>query len=269
LSGERGLALAQTAIGVTWNLFENVIRVILVLVLSIYWSLDRVHFESLWLSLVPGDMRAETRRTWHDMESVVGAYLRSEVTQAALAGLLLGGGYYLLGLRYVVLLAIIGSLAWLLPWVGVVVAAVPAGLSGWHGGLGSALIAALYTLGVFLVLELLVEPRFFNRRRYNALLAAFTAVALAELVGLVGLIIGPPIALAMQIYFDHWLRRTNAPPIVALDVGSLEERITAMRATLDQSSPPPPELVSMLDRLESLVKDAGSALESDAKSSAA
>ena len=212
LSGERGLALSQKAIGITWNLFENVIRVILVLVLSIYWSLDRVHFESLWLSLVPGDMRAETRNMWHDMEHVIGAYLRSEIVQSALAGLLLAGGYHLLGLRYVVLLAIIGSIAWLIPWVGVVVAAIPAALTGWHTGLNSALVAALYTLAVFLVLELLVEPRFFNRRRYNALLSALVALALAELLGLVGLIIGPPIALAMQTYFDYWLRRTNAPP---------------------------------------------------------
>ena len=269
LSGERGLALTQTAVGITWNLFENVIRVILVVVLSIYWSLDRVHFESLWLSLVPGDLRADMREMWHDMEQVVGAYLRSEVIQALLAGLLLGGGYYLLGVRYIALLAIIGSLAWLLPWVGVVVALIPAWLVGWHGGLGLAVATALYTLGVFLLLEVFIEPRFFNRRRYNSLLTALVALALAELFGLVGLIIGPPIALAMQIYFDHWLRRSNAAPSVSLDLPSLEDRIAAMRSTLEQTESPPPELVSMLDRLQSLVKDAGSVLEPDGKISAA
>jgi len=269
LSGKHGLALTQTAIGITWNLFENIVRLILVVVLSIYWSLDRVHFESLWLSLVPGDLRAEMRDVWHDMEQVVGAYLRSEVTQAALAGLLLGGGYYLLGLPYVVLLAIIGSLAWLLPWVGVVVAVIPAWLVGWQGGLVMAAVTALYTLGVFLLLEVFVEPRFFNRRRYNSLLAALVALALAELFGLVGLIIGPPIALALQIYFAHWLRRSNAAPELSFDLVSLEDRIAAMRATLEQTEPPPPELVSMLDRLQALVKDAGSALGADGKTSAA
>jgi predicted PurR-regulated permease PerM len=269
LSGERGLALTQTAVGITWNLFENVIRLVLVVVLSIYWSLDRVHFESLWLSLLPGDLRPQMREMWHDMESVVGCYLRSEVIQSLLAGLLLAGGYYLLGVRYIILLAIVGSLAWLLPWVGVIVAMAPAWLVGWHGGLTLATASALYTLGVFVLLEVFIEPRFFNRRRYNSLLAALLALALAELFGLIGLIIGPPLALALQVYFDHWLQRSNAAPNAALDLGLLEGRITVMRATLEQTEAPPPELVSMLDRLEALVADAGSVLEPGGKTSAA
>ncbi|HEX3657423.1 MAG TPA: AI-2E family transporter [Pirellulales bacterium] len=261
LTGEHGLALAQTALGITWNLFENVIRVIMVLVLSIYWSLDRVHFESLWLSLLPGDLRAEMRDMWHDMESGVGAYLRSEVVRSIVAGLLLAGGYSLLGLDYVALLTMIGAFACLLPWIGVVVALVPAWFVGWQAGLGLAIAAAVYTLAVFLLLKMVVEPRFFNRRRYNPLLAALVALALAELFGLVGLIIGPPIAVALQIYFAHWLRRSSPAPDLALDLGSLEVRIAAMRATLEQTEPPPPELVSMLERLSTLVRDAGSALE--------
>lgn len=269
LSGEHGLGLAQTAVGITWNLFENVIRVILVLVLSIYWSLDRVHFESLWLSLVPGDLRVEMREMWHDMEHGVGAYLRSEVVQSIFAGLLLAGGYYLLGLDYVALLTMIGALACLLPWVGVVVALVPAWFVGLQGGMGLAAAASAYTLAIFLLLEVVVEPRLFNRRRYNSLLAALVALALAELFGLVGLIIGPPIAVALQIYFAHWLRRTSPAPDLALDLASLEGRIAAMRATLEQTELPPPELVSMLDRLAALVKDTGSVLEPRGQISAA
>ncbi|HEY5313654.1 MAG TPA: AI-2E family transporter [Pirellulales bacterium] len=260
-SGDRGLSLAQAAVGLTWNVFENVIRVILVLVLSIYWSLDRVHFESLWLSLVPGDLRAEMRGMWHEIESGVGAYLRSEVVQSIVGGLLLAGGYYCLGLDYVALLTMIGALACLLPWFGVILAAVPAWFVGLQGGAGLAVAASVYTLGIFLLLKIVVEPRLFNSRRYNSLLAALVALALAELFGLVGLVIGPPIAVALQIYFAHWLRRTNSPPDLALNLVALQGRIATMRAALEQTEPPPPELVSMLERLTALVNDTGSALE--------
>lgn len=261
ISGERGLALAQTALGFTWNLFENVVRVILVLVLSIYWSLDRTHFENLWLSLVPGDLRAEMRGMWHDMEQGIGGYVRSELVQAAFAGLLLWGGYYLLGLDYVLLLAMIGALACLLPWVGVVVALVPACCVGWHEAAGTGIAAAFYTIGVFVVLEYLVEPRLFDARRYNALLAALVALALAELFGLVGLVVGPAIAVALQIYFGHWLRRSTPPGDLSLDLISLERRLAELRASLEQTEIPPPELVSMLERLTALVRDTGSVLE--------
>jgi predicted PurR-regulated permease PerM len=169
----------------------------------------------------------------------------------------------------VALLAMVGALACLLPWVGVVVALVPAWFVGWQGGLGLAVAAGCYTLGVFLLLQMVVEPRLFNSRRYNSLLAALVALALAELFGLVGLIIGPLIAVALQIYFAHWLRRVSPAPDLAIDLASLEDRIAAMRALLEHTEPPPPELVSMLERLSDLVKDTGSALELRGRTSAA
>lgn len=269
LNGERRLTVAQAALGITWNLFENVIRVILVLVLSMYWSLDRAHFERLWLSMVSGDRRADMREMWHDMEHGVGAYIRSELVQAIFAGLLLGIGFRLLGLGYVHLLAVLGAVAFLLPWVGVVIALVPACLVGLTISVAAATGAGLYALAIFWFLEWIVEPRLFNSRRYNSLLAALLALALVELLGLVGLIVGPAIAVALQIYFGHWLRHTSAAPEFAFDLAGLETRIAAMRSALAQNELPPPELISMLDRLSALVKDSSTALEPQGATTAA
>ena len=167
------------------------------------------------------------------------------------------------------MLAVLGAVAFLLPWVGVVVAIVPACLVGLNASVAAAVGTALYTLAVFWFLEWIIEPRLFNSRRYNSLLAALVALGLAELLGLVGLIVGPAIAVALQIYFGHWLRRTSPAPEFALDLAALEARVAAMRAGLEQSELPPPELVSMLDRLSALVKDSGTALEPQGATTAA
>ncbi|MCZ7672142.1 MAG: AI-2E family transporter [Chloroflexi bacterium] len=70
---------------------------LVILFLSLYWSLDRVRFERLWLSLLPPEQRARARDIWQTIESDLGSYIRSEVAQSLLAGLLLGLGYWALG----------------------------------------------------------------------------------------------------------------------------------------------------------------------------
>ncbi len=118
LSGDRGIEILATVAGATFGAATVAFYALLVIVLSVYWSLDRVRLERLWLSLLSAILRGRTRQIWHSLESQVGSYLRSEFLQSLLAGLLLGVGYRLIGQPYPVLLALIGAVAWLVPWVG-------------------------------------------------------------------------------------------------------------------------------------------------------
>jgi putative permease len=256
--GRSGYALAQTLLGVTWNVFETVVQFVIVIVLSIYWSLDQIHFERIWLSLLPANKRAETREIWRSVETGVGKYLRSEAIQALLAGLLLSLGYHVLGISYPTLLATGGALAWMIPWVGVLLAVIPALIVGLQGGVAIGIAAASYAVAVILLLEFAVEPRFFNRRRYNSLLVAMVALALGDSFGLVGLLIGPPLAVALQLGLSRMLREAVAEqPKLVVSIGAVARRLDALREMLVSKSPEQsPEVASMVDRLTKLVEDA-------------
>jgi predicted PurR-regulated permease PerM len=78
-----------------------------ILFLSIYWIINQIHFERLWLSLLPTGLRRQARDIWRTIEIDLGAYMRSELFQSLAAGLLLGLGYWALGSPYPVLLALI------------------------------------------------------------------------------------------------------------------------------------------------------------------
>src|SRR6185369_9351425 len=94
------------------------------LILSVYWSTNQVHFERLWLSLLPAEQRKLARNVWRTIELELGAYIRSEIIQSFLAGFLLTIGYWMLGCPYPALLGVFGAIAWLIPLVGAPLAMV-------------------------------------------------------------------------------------------------------------------------------------------------
>ena len=264
IAGPSGEAIAQQLLGVTANLAQAVSQLVIIIFLSLYWAIDQVRFERLWLTLLPAERRARAREIWRAIETGVGAYLRSELTQCLLAGLLLGLGYRLLGLEYPALLAVFSALAWLVPWLGVGLALVPVVLAGLAGGPLMASAAALYTILIFLVLELLVEPRLFNRRQYNSLLLALVVLALGDEFGLAGLLMAPPLSVALQILGGHLLTPASTPAVQPMEeqFTVLEERLASVRSLLAQSGDQPaPQVVSMVGRLEALLAKATTAVK--------
>ena len=259
------LGIAKTLFGLTLSAAGVIFDTLLVVVMSIYWTLDRVHFERLWMSLLSGATRNPARQIWRAIESEIGKYLRSEFLQSVLAGLVLAFGFWAIGCRYPVLLAIIGACAWLIPWVGVLLAVAALVLSSlpalitddaWH----SVLIlggATLYTCAVLLLLEILVEPRLFDRQRYSTVLIAFVAIGLTMLWGFFGLLVGPPLAVVLQVFGNYLLRRRLGLTADTVQTpAEVAARLAALRALLDVSQSPPPELISMVDRLSTLVEAA-------------
>jgi putative permease len=262
ITGEQGEALARNVIGVATNVFSFLSGAVIVIALSMYWSADRVYFERLWLSFLPANRRTRARETWREIEVEVGGYIRSELIQAVLTGLLLALAYSLLGLRYPALLALVGALAWLIPWVGAILAVIPAFLVGTSGGLGLAIAASLLALLVMVMMELLVEKRMFQRQRFSSVLLVLVAIAMIDVLGLLGVIIAPPLAAALQIAGSRMLLKpspaTMKKPIERL--ARLRFRLEQLRESTAEIEEPPAHLVNLINRLEKMVRQAEEAV---------
>lgn len=264
------MTLAKTLFGLTLSVAGILFDTLLVIVMSIYWSIDRVHFERLWLSLLSTSMRTSARQIWRAIETEVGKYLRSEFVQSLIAGLLLAFGFWIIGCSYPVLLALIGAGAWLIPWVGVLFAVAALLVSSLPSlimdpTLHSMLVlgaATIYTCFVLLLLEILVEPRLFDRQRYSTVLVAFVAISLALMWGIVGLLVGPPLAVVLQVFGSFLFRRRLGLASETVQTPTeVAARLAALRASLSAMESPPLELTSMADRLAALVEEARMTLE--------
>jgi putative permease len=249
-------SLPQTVLGITLGAFDLLGQLMIVLVLSIYWSADQEHFKRLWLSLLPFDRRARARLIWQTLESGLGAYLRSQVIQTVLAVILLGLGYQVLGLQYPIALALIGAIGWLIPWVGLLLAVIPALWVGLSSSLALGLLAAAFTIGVLCFLEFVVEPRLFNRRRFSSLLVVIVVLVLVDEYGLIGILLAPPLAAAIQILAGQLMRPTPTPKTTQLaqPISALQAHLESVQSLLStQTVPPGPELNNLVDRLTLLI----------------
>ncbi|MCK6624552.1 MAG: AI-2E family transporter [Anaerolineae bacterium] len=266
LAGEQGAVLFQTLFGVTSGFFTLIGQIFIILVLSIYWSIDRARFERLWLSLLPAEQRIGARDVWRNIEDGVGAYIRSELVQGLLAGVLLAFGYWSLGLSYPITLALIGVLFGSIPLVGAPLAAMLPLLIGLPGNPSLAIAAAICTGAIFLILELVVEPHFFDRQRYSSLLMVLGMVVLANDFGLLGLILAPLLVIVIQILSNHLMRQSvpTAAPKPLLQVTDLQTRLAEVQTMISELDEPlSVETANMLKRLNNLLEKAGNTLPDD------
>jgi predicted PurR-regulated permease PerM len=254
ITSPEGVPVLTGVFGIAQNFFSILGQMAIVLVLSLYWSADQFRFERLGLSLVPEEYHARALHIWRSVETGVGAYLRSEVTQSVIAGLLLWLGYSVLGIRYPVLLAMWGAIVRLIPWFGAVIAVLPVLVIGIGISSLVGILATLYTVGALLTLYLIIEPRFFPRHKYSSLLIVLFVIALAQAFGFIGVVLAPPLAVSVQILFQHLY--PFATPSVSTEMTeqatNIRERLLLLRRRIHQGANHR-ETVRLVDRLHRLV----------------
>jgi predicted PurR-regulated permease PerM len=256
ITGSQGQLVLPALFGFTQGIAGVVSGVLVILFLSLYWSINQIHFERLWLSLLPSGQRKQARDIWRTVEPDIGAYIRGQVIQSLLAGLLLGLGYWLLGSPYPALLALAGALACLIPVVGVALAVIPVLLVGLLTGVQLSLFTALYALVVLIAFGVWVKPRLFNRRWDNPILTVVLLIALADAFGLVGIIVAPPLSAVCQILWSLLVSHRLASGAAA-QVSDLKERQARVWDTIMAMDEPPLALVtSSMERLTHLIEKA-------------
>ncbi len=266
LTGEQGRSAIQSFMGAASSVFDLVGNLAIILILSMYWSVDTVRFERLWLSLVPVERRAHLRSIWRSTEEGVGSYIRNRVIQSLVTGMLLWLGYYSIGIEYAALLALLGALTRLIPWLGTILAIFPPLLVGLGDSPGLAILAALFTLLVLVAMELVLSPRFFTSQNYSSLLIVLVTIALAYGFGLLGLVLAPPLAVAIQIIFEKTIQPPPAAPsseillpqpqgsTLPLELERLRDRLEATRNQIETGDgPPAPEIQNLINRLDGLI----------------
>ncbi|HET6597335.1 MAG TPA: AI-2E family transporter [Anaerolineales bacterium] len=253
LTSEQGIPALAGLFGIAQNFFSTLGQIALILVLSLYWSADQFRFERLALSLLPEEHHPRALHIWRSMETGVGEYIRSELVQSVLAGLLLWLGYSVLGIRYPILLALWGAIVRLIPWFGSLIAVLPALLIGIGVSSTVGILATLYTIGIMLTLTFIIEPRFFPRYKYSSLLIVLFVVALAETIGFIGVVLAPPLAVAVQILFQHLY---PLPELTASEVSQemtdIRTRLLELRRRVQNSRRR--ESIRLVERLQRLVR---------------
>ena len=260
-TGDEGQLVLPAILGFTQGMGGVASGTFIILFLSIYWSTNQVHFERLWLSLLPSDQRKQARGIWKTVEPDVGAYIRGEIVQSVLAGLLLGLGYWLLGSPYPALLALVGALTCLIPVIGTALAVIVVLLVGLLTSVQLSLLTVVYTLVALTGLGVWVMPRIFNRRWNNPILPVILLIAMADAFGLFGIILAPPLSAVCQIIWKQLVshRAASGAGVQVSDLKERQARVWEAINAMDEA--PLPLLTSSMESLTRLIEKAEPVLQ--------
>jgi predicted PurR-regulated permease PerM len=260
-TGDQGQLVLPALLGITKGFSGMVSGLLIIMFLSLYWIINQVHFERLWLSLLPSGQRKRARGIWRTIEPDLGAYIRCQIINSLLAGLLLGLGYWALGSPYPVLLALAGALACLIPVIGMALAMIPPLLVGLLTSWQLSLFTVLFTLIILVALGLWVKPRIFNRKWDNPILTLMILIILAKAFSLLGIIIAPPVSAICQILWSLLVSHRLASGAAA-QVSDLKERQEHVWDTIKAMNEPPlPLVTSSMEQLASLIEKAEPVLQ--------
>lgn len=254
--GPDGQLVLPALIGFVQNIGAIVTASAIILILSVYWSTSQVHFERLWLSLLPSYQRKRARDIWQTVELEIGAYIRGQGSLSLLIGICLGFGGWIFGSPSPALLGLIGGLASFIPVVGGILIIVPTIIIGLITSAEVALITGIYSMVVLVVFQIWIKPRLFNRRWDNPILTVIFVIALADAFGIVGIIIAPPISAVCLILWNHLVIH-RVVVSAAPQLSDLKERLAKITETINViDEPQPPLIKNSMARISKLIIEA-------------
>lgn len=173
--------------------------------LAFYLLRDRQRIAAGLTLLLPVSMRTRGVRAAREMRRETAAYMRGQLILSAVVGMLTAAGLLLTGTPGWLLLGFMMGVMELVPYVGPVIAGVPAVLLSLQGGMGSA----LWTLAVLVLVQQLegavLSPRLLGgATRLHPMLVLLVISAGGMLAGAAGMVLAIPAVVSVRGVVRGW-----------------------------------------------------------------
>jgi predicted PurR-regulated permease PerM len=202
-----GLVLDRLG-SVTSGVFEFILVFLLGPALAFYLLIDLPVVQRRGLELLPEENRAEAAFVGNELNTAVGGFLKGQLLVAIIVGVLLSFGYWIIDLRFWLLIGMVGGLLnivpFLGPWVG--------GALGVIVALTTADVTTAFWAVVVAVIVQQIDNNFVSPSVLRATVRLHPAVTLIVLVlggaiaGVWGVIVAVPLAATVKILLGHWWR---------------------------------------------------------------
>lgn len=201
-----GLALA------TLGVFETAFAVITVFVLAYFWLAERMSIRRLVVLALGAEHRLKAFTVWERTEEKLGAWIRGQLLLMLIIGVAQGVGYAVLGVPFVLLLAVFAALAEAIPMIGPYLGAIPAVIVALTVSPSLALILVGYTVVLHLVESNVLVPRIMQRAVGLSPLTVVLALLVGAAVsGIAGAVLAIPIAAVIQATIGDLMQAPSAP----------------------------------------------------------
>lgn len=186
------------------GVFSAFTKSIIILFLTFFFLNSGQGLKKAFIQVVPNRYFEPTLMLIADIDQQLGDYLRSRLVETVALSILFIIGYWLLGLRFAILLGVIAGLANLIPYLGPLIGAIPAIIvvfidpylnTGW-----SLLAVVILTLIVQIIDNAIITPLIIGKSVDLGPVTTIVVILLGEqLLGLLGLLMAVPIAAMLKV----------------------------------------------------------------------
>jgi predicted PurR-regulated permease PerM len=199
-------SLATSVVPLLESVFNTVLDLILVVVLSVYMLVDGQRV-ALWLrTSAPVKVRPNVNFFLGTLQRVVGGYIRGQLILSSLVGVLVGVGMGVFRLPYALLLGVLAFVLEFIPIIGVFISGAACVLVALTQGWLLALIVLGYFVFVHVIEGDVVGPRVVGKAvGVHPAVSIVALIAGADLFGIWGALFASPIAGIVQaILAEFW-----------------------------------------------------------------
>ncbi len=216
---------------------EAVISLMTMLAIVFFWLTEHARLQRYVLAFVPRGRRGGARRTWNEIETRLGSWVRGQLILMMTVGIATGTAYALLGLESFVLLGLIAGLAEAIPIVGPLAGAIPALLvAATRGPELVLLVAFVYVVIQIIEGNILVPFVMRNTIGISPFLVIVSILVGAAVGGVVGALLAVPAVAATEVVLERLQARATPVPQDPAGVATPERegRETAQKSLPDQ-----------------------------------
>ncbi len=203
---------------------KNIIEIVLLPVLAFYFLVDGRKLKHEFAALLPANRRREGLRIVHEFNTIMRAFVAGQFILCALAGVVVGLGLALLGVKYPFILGVLAGITRAIPIIGPILGGIPILLLTLATkGLGTALgVLAFFTFLHFAESKFIMPLLIGDRMELHPVIVIVTLIIGGEAGGLLiggqigallGMFFAAPVAAIVRVLVRrYWLRVPKRPP---------------------------------------------------------
>lgn len=199
-------SLPGQIVKVSISVFSNLINVFTVLIFAFYLLLSRNKLDSQLGSFFGEDYKKKAGRLIDMLERRLGGWARGELALMALVGIFSYIGLLILGIPFALPLAILAGLFEIIPYLGPILAGIPAVIIGLSlSPLMGLAVLALYFL-IQQVENYVFVPKVMEKSAgVNPIITLVALVIGLKIAGVIGAVISIPIVITIQLLSEEYL----------------------------------------------------------------
>jgi len=193
------------------NIFGGIFSLFLILVISFYLSVQKKGVQRVLTSLAPREHRDYLLSLWERSQKKLGRWLQGQLFLGVIIGVLVYVGLSLLNVKFALLLAVLAGILEIFPYIGPVIAAIPAIILGFL----QAPILGLWILILYIVIQQmenhLIVPLVIGKIvKLNPVVVILALLIGWKLGSIPGMILAVPITAVLAEFFRDIIKRRKS-----------------------------------------------------------